>query len=132
MHRSFRRMPPLPETAQQIADIIGREPTLALAAKCKHRKLYVPHALNEDHWIVKTIGLPLARKLQFECRGLYLDLAKCTSIAVAERNNKIRAAYKESGDRTSIIREHGISLRAFRYIVKGIDGRPKPKRQRLS
>lgn len=84
---------PLPETAQVIADVIGRSSTLALASICQHRHLYVPKGkLPPDHAIVRCIGLIRTEQLQKAFGGEQLPLAACYSIFAAERNIKIRIA----------------------------------------
>lgn len=116
---------PLPESAQQIADLIGRENTLKLASVAKWRKLYVPHTMAGDHLIVRTIGADAAKTLHFNCRGEYLDLAKCCSIFVEQRNALIRKAYLKGADVRTLMRDNKLSLRALRYILAGKDGRAR-------
>ncbi len=118
-------MQDLPETAQVIADIIGRQPTLILASMCKHRKLYVPTSFRPDYWITRAIGEDLAKRLHREFRGISLDLARCHAIHIRERNAMIRRQYREGHSILDIIREHRMSLRAVRYVLAGYDGRSK-------
>jgi hypothetical protein len=118
-------MQDLPETAQVIADIIGRQPTLILASMCKHRKLYVPNSFRDDYWITRAIGEDLAKRLHREFRGISLDLARCHAIHIRERNALIRRQYREGQSILDIIREHRMSLRAVRYVLAGYDGRTK-------
>ena len=115
-------MQELPDTAKVIADIIGREATLKLAAVTKHRKLYVPNHLDDDHWITRTIGREAATKLHKTFRGELLPLATCHLIHVAERNDRIRADYINGVKVLNIMRDHGMSLRAVRYVVAKVKG----------
>jgi hypothetical protein len=69
---------PLPPTAQVVADVIGREATLALAMSCLYRCLYVPKGkLGPDSYLVRTIGEEKAKLMQKEFIGMLLPLATC-------------------------------------------------------
>lgn len=137
----------LPQSAQLIAEVIGRDATLALAKGCKHRKLYVPKVLCaghssvtgrtdgvvrrrctcKGHWIARTIGDDLAVKLSWTFGGEILDLAGCYVVHALERNQRIRAEYDAGRSRMDLMIEHGMSERAIRYIIQGHNGRPDLK-----
>lgn len=100
---------PLPPTAQEVADIIGREATLALARKVKHRCLYVPKHMPPDYWIRREIGDELANKLQKIFAGEQVPLAKCKSIACEQRRIGIEAAFHEGKSVQEIALMFGLS-----------------------
>ncbi len=80
----------LPETAQQIADVIGVEKTLELVGgeRCQHsREVYVPKRLRENHWLLELIGREAATQLSKEFPGIRLPLP--TTLNKIERNRKI-------------------------------------------
>ena len=69
---------PLPPTAQLVADVIGREATLALAFTCQHRCVYVPLGrLASDSYLVRTIGEEKAKLMQRHFSGELLPMATC-------------------------------------------------------
>lgn len=134
----------LPESAQVIADVIGREATLKLAKATKNRKLYVPvtmcagHDVTQcgrtskktrprctcrGHWIAGVVGDEMAVKLSQTFGGESLDLAPCYYVHAVERNHRIRHEHAAGKSILVLMAEHGMSNRAIRYIVKGWNGR---------
>ena len=117
----MRKIPlPLPSTAQEVADIIGREATLILAtlvAVHGPRGIYVPHKMPENHWIVCAIGKELSAKLWREFHGMYVPLSKCWIIGITARNEAIKSAYS-TGDSISVIASRfGITYQRVYQIV---------------
>lgn len=89
----------LPQSAQEIANVIGREQALRLIGqlpRCGRRPwrrvLYVPARLTPDHWLVTAIGYPDAAKLVREFRGIILQPSTCAHLAREHRNRAIHAA----------------------------------------
>jgi hypothetical protein len=121
---------PLPESAQVIADIIGREMTLHLAKHLKYdnlyhsrrgqcRLLYIPKLkkMTDDYWLVKVIGVDNAEKLQKEFGGCLITLASCHETLTGERNNKICNGYKAGKSINELSSLFGLSTRSIYYIV---------------
>jgi len=121
---------PLPETAQVIAEVIGREMTLHLAKHLKYenlhharrgqcRLLYVPKIkkMTDDFWLVKIIGTENALKLQKEFGGCLLTLASCHETLIGERNYKICNGFKAGKSVTELSSLFGLSERSIYYIV---------------
>ncbi len=134
----------LPESAQVIAEVIGRTATLELAKRAKGRKIYVPKTLCaghevrrcgrtsreakprctcRGHWIAETVGDALAVKLSRTFGGESLDLAGCYYVHAFARNERIREQHKAGVPIVRLMEEHGMSQRAIRYIVQGWNGR---------
>lgn len=107
----------LPPSAQAIAEVIGREKTLQLAAVVNYRSLYVPYTLPDNHWIAHTIGIPAARKLRDELGGLSLPLAKCRSVSLRERDNRILEAYKMGVSKVIIASLLGMSVSGINHAL---------------
>jgi hypothetical protein len=108
---------PLPPTAQVVADVIGREPTLALAKRAKYRAMYVPYRCRDNHWITRAIGRAHADRLSKEFGGLLLPLAKCHAVILAERDRSIRAAFRAGKTVEWLAQEHELSERAIFLIL---------------
>ncbi len=69
---------PLPPTAQDIAEIIGKESALAIAFTTRHRCVYVPLGRLPSHsYLVRTIGEEKAKLLQRQFGGMLLPMATC-------------------------------------------------------
>ncbi len=112
--------PPLPETAQVIANVVGRDATLKLASLVRNRNLYVPKRLDEGHWISKTIGHAKAVALVQEFGGLLMSLATCEHYFTQERNVRIRSDFKAGKSTLEIAQEHGMTQRRVQQIVENI------------
>lgn len=112
--------PPLPPTAQVIADVIGREATLRLASKVTNRNLYIPKRLDEGHWISRTVGYAKAHALMTEFGGLLMSLANCEHYHTRERNLVIRRQYAEGKSTLEIAEIHDLTQRRVQEIVKDL------------
>lgn len=127
---------PLPPTAQVVADVIGRDATLALAMSCLYRCLYVPKGkLAPDSYLVRTIGEEKAKLMQREFIGMLLPLATCHHIAVFERQQRIRAAVAEGKTHAQVAVAYGLTVKwvrnlcarkpdEYRYPLKAYDQPP--------
>ena len=77
----------LPQSAREIAEVIGRELALGLIASLPQsgsrpwrRGLYVPKNLPVDHWLVRKLGWKMAQKLSRAFAGMILQPANCRVI----------------------------------------------------
>ena len=121
----MNELSPLPPTAQEIADVIGRAATLAIAARATHRCVYVPKHEAPDHWIAQLIGAELFSKMQHVFAGEQLPLAKCSEIARHERNASVCAMYRDGRTINEIARELDCTPRFIAMVLRGqTDGRP--------
>lgn len=122
---------PLPESAQAVADVIGRSATLHLASYLRYdreqysgsrtakRIFYIPKKkrLTPDFWLVKVIGLDKAKLLQDQFGGSLLCLAHCHETLRGERNARIVNAYKAGRTDEEIAVMFGISARWVKDIL---------------
>lgn len=108
---------PLPETAQVIADVIGREATLKLAGMVQNRNVYVPKRVDEQHWIARSIGYAKAQALAQEFGGLLLPLATCGHYYTRERNAQMRAQFLAGASTNALAQQYGLTLRRAQQIV---------------
>ena len=120
---------PLPSTAQELADAIGRDATLALARSVKHRVLYVPRSIDSTYrrgercceWIERTIGKELTAKLVKEFGGLQLPLARCAEIEREQRRERIQLAYQSGKSSREIAEEFGLCRRWVKKYYLGFN-----------
>lgn len=122
---------PLPESAQVVAEVIGRQATLALANASPYRTpqslhVYVPKRIPKEHWIREAIGDKLAERLSWYFSGELIPLAKCREIMAADRNNKIRDRYCRGDDKAELAKEFNLSRKAIGYIVEGCEAGSLP------
>lgn len=121
---------PLPESAQAVADVIGRSATLHLASYLRYdrerysgptakRMFYIPKRmkLTGDYWLVKVIGLDKAILLQTQFGGSLICLAHCHETLRGERNARIVNAYKAGRTDEEIAVQFGISVRWVKDIL---------------
>ena len=122
---------PLPDSAQIIADIIGREATLDLVGhlvydhlvhkkRGKCRMLYIPkrrNKLTDDYWLVKVVGLNNAIKLQEYFGGSLLYLAQCKETERGERDHKILNDYRSGLKVNELALKYNLSVRSIYNIV---------------
>ena len=116
----MNNLPPLPATAQVIADIIGRDATLKLAGKVSNRNLYIPYNLDENHWISKTIGFAKAYALKQEYGGILISLASCVHYYTRERNELIKAEYLSGESTIKLAEKYEVTQRRIQHIVAGL------------
>jgi len=112
--------PPLPPTAQVIADVIGRDATLLLAGKVANRNLYIPYSLDENHWIARVIGYAKAHALKQEFGGLHMSLATCDHYYTRERNELIKADYLNGISTIALASKYSVTQRRIQHIVAGL------------
>ena len=112
--------PPLPPTAQVIADVIGRDATLLLAGKVANRNLYIPYSLDEHHWIAKVIGYAKAHALKQEFGGLHMSLATCDHYYTRERNELIKTDYINGISTIALASKYSVTQRRIQHIVSGL------------
>lgn len=117
--------PPLPESAQVFADVIGREATLRLAAKSQYRACYVPKVenLDERHWIARAIGYARARHLARAFGGCHMVLASCRSIVKADRDARMVKSYLAGESPALIAQAHSVSVYTVLRAIDAVNAR---------
>lgn len=108
---------PLPETAQVVADIIGREHALALARMCKCRSVYIPKRLPPKHWLRDVVGDANAEALAEEFPGFILPMAKCANVIRAERDKRILQMRHDGMNAAEIAARVGVAERTVYTVV---------------
>lgn len=99
----------LPNSVQEIADVIGREAALYLigqlptmyAGKDGHKStrviLYVPKRLNTDHRLVAILGWKTACELVEGFGGEILQVANCQEVYRRFRDAEVRRLANDNG-----------------------------------
>lgn len=59
----MRKKSKLPGILANIADVIGEDGALALAAASGGTRIHIPARVRSDHWLARTVGIGAARKL---------------------------------------------------------------------
>jgi hypothetical protein len=124
--RTTERDMRLPESVQEIADVIGEDKALELIGKlpaCGRRSwrvvLYVPKRLKPDHKLVQLIGWLHAEKLVRHFGGEILQPSNCRCLVRAKRNDRIRDLSANDNTPQQIADQVGLSERQIRNILGG-------------
>jgi hypothetical protein len=113
---------PLPDSVQQIAEVIGEDAALTLV-RCWPRTrsgrpvLYVPATLPADHRLVAIIGWHAAARLVKVFHGEIIFLATCAIVQRDGRNQLIAEALANRASPAAVAIKHGVSERQVRRIA---------------
>lgn len=120
----------LPQSVQQIADVIGREQALSLIRQLPRAYtrghpsgqpiLYVPKSVSLTHPLVTMIGYAAAEKLARAFGGEILYPAACISIERAARNEEIGRLLRKGVSCIEIARLFGLTDRHVKNIGQEI------------
>lgn len=118
-------MTDLPESVQEIAEVIGREKALRLigaVGKSGSRSwrvcFYVPKKLRENHPFIEIIGKEAAEKLCLEFSGMILQPSNCNFIYRNYRNKQIRHYAQQGISHAQIAHMLDLSKRQIYNILK--------------
>ncbi len=119
----------LPESVQEIADVIGTSGALRLVCQLpvcyrdagkKSPKviLYVPKRLPPDHQLVEILGFPTAQKLVDAFGGEILYPANCRFVFDRYRNAAVRQMIDAGGRLPVVACLFGITERHVRNLAR--------------
>ncbi|WP_163370949.1 hypothetical protein [Endozoicomonas acroporae] len=108
----------LPQSVQEIADVVGRENALKLAGRA-NGCLYVPQPrhMEESHWIAQLIGHEPAVALSEEFSGFILKPATCRFVYTNWRNQSIYEFHRQGLSNAAIAEKFCITERHIRNII---------------
>lgn len=125
----------LPQSVQEIADVIGRERALYLVGqlpRCGKRAwrvvLYVPQQLSSDHMLVELLGWEDAKALVAAFGGMILQLGTCRNVLRHYRNQTVARMYEDGMDIGDIADSIQMTERSVRNILWAME--PKEGYQR--
>jgi hypothetical protein len=123
----------LPQSAQEIADVIGREKTLLLIgrlprspSRCWRVNLYVPKRMPLDHWLIDLLGFEDAEKLRRMFGGEILQPSNCNQIAREFRNREVRRMSAAGMNSHEIAQAVDLTPRQVRNILAESPPEEKP------
>lgn len=115
----------LPESVQEIAEVIGEDRALYLVRKLPQcgkrswrRVLYVPKSLNANHPLVEILGWPDARKMVRHFGGEILQPANCNGLARADKCRRVHRLRNQGLSPKEIAKAESMTLRNVYYILK--------------
>lgn len=123
---------PLPPSAQEIADVIGRERALLLigqlpqAGRRKWRVvLYIPKRIDPDHNLVRLIGWEDAMRLVRHFGGEILQPSNCRFLPRAFRDAEIIRLWRAGEKLPLIADKFDLSYRQVRNIIVAAEMTPE-------
>lgn len=126
----------LPNTVQEIADVIGRERALFLIGqlpKCFVKDgserviLYVPKTLKPDHYLVQILGWHDAKRMVQAFGGEVLCPANCRNLYRPHRDWGIRKMASDGVPISMIAQWVGVTERMVRMVLENAqEVTPKP------
>lgn len=119
------RLPKLPESVAEIAEVIGREKALAFIGQLPRagsrpwrRVVYIPKTLPADHALVHMLGWHDAKRMTRAFSGMILQPANCGFLYRHYRNARIMEAVADGMAEPDIVDVFGISKRQVRDIIE--------------
>ena len=114
----------LPPSAQELADVIGRERTLHLIGQLPRSgsrawrvNLYVPKSVTLDHPLVKILGWTDAMLLVREFGGMILQPSNCNFLHREFRNREVRRMRDQGTTIAAIAEAVELTQRQVRNII---------------
>jgi hypothetical protein len=115
---------PLPRSAQEIADVIGREKALHLigaAPRTSRRSwrvnIYVPKRLPPDHRLVRILGWSSARRLCDYFGGEILQPSNCKCVEREFRNRAIIERHEAGMPAREIADSLGVTYDTVKKLI---------------
>ncbi|MFT6772656.1 MAG: hypothetical protein ACJA1L_000361 [Paracoccaceae bacterium] len=128
---------PLPPSAQEIADVIGRDRALFLigqlpvsGARSWRRVVYIPKRMPLDHPLVALMGWHDAEKLRRTFGGEILQPSNCNCVARAWRNRVICSMAADGDDVVAIADAVSSTVWVVRKVIAG--NAPEDRMPRLA
>jgi hypothetical protein len=104
---------PLPPTAQAMAELIGEELTLRIAALPEPQRRYVPKDASPNHPAAQAIGIDQWQRVTKYFGGELIDLPSC---ARAVRVRKIKQHLLAGSPPKEVAARFGVSLRRINQV----------------
>lgn len=116
---------------EELVELVGQAAALRLVAARGGTRIYVPGALSDGHWLIRTMGegsaLALVGHVATGTGGAQIDLPRGPTGQQAEQRAKLAAAIETGRSANEISRDLGINRRTvFRAKARTrADGDPR-------
>lgn len=101
----------------ELRRLLGDESAQALGERYGGTYLSVPRHYRADHPLVLLLGADAATRLIDRFGGTQVYIA--TSGARDRRNDELRRGHQAGASAAELAREHGLSVRQIRRIIRG-------------
>lgn len=111
----------LPESIQEMIDVIGLQATLLIVQERGGIRLCVPTKVSESNWLTQLIGKEAMSKLvEYYC-GEEVEIPRCASAIKAAQDQKIFEKLKAGVSQAKLAREFGYTERGIRKLKKRLE-----------
>lgn len=107
----------LPESLQEIREVIGMESALKLVADCGGTRIFIPKYLPENHRLVTLLGMEVAERLSQYFGGESLSIIRWAEALRVERNMHIIDQYSKGSKIGDLARRFKLTERRIYTIV---------------
>ncbi|MEO5376239.1 MAG: hypothetical protein H7832_00410 [Magnetococcus sp. DMHC-6] len=107
----------LPDSLQEIKEIIGMEGALTLVQRCGGTRLFVPKKINAQHKLVELLGFERARRLCLHFGGETLLIVRAAKAKRLARNREIIRLYDDGGSVRNLAKEFNLTERAIYSVL---------------
>lgn len=117
---------PLPESVQEIAEVIGRDKALWLIGQLPRSGkrswrvcFYVPKTLSPNHKLVAMLGWHDAKRMVNAFSGMILQPSNCSFLVTDARHRRVRELNAEGHTAREIAEQLEISECRVREVIAG-------------
>jgi hypothetical protein len=107
----------LPGTMQEMAGLIGLEPTLKIMESCGGDRIHVPLQLTLFHPLAELLGHDTAAQLSWYYGGMQLQIPKGSSLKRIQRNRAIWQARKSGSTIRELSARFGLDRRSVFKVL---------------
>lgn len=107
----------LPESLQEIADVIGREGAMKLTNELGGTRIFVPRKMKVQHKLATLLGFEQARLLSNHFGGETLTVVRTAHLVRQTRNREIVRRYDSGVGVRQLARENNLTERQIYTIL---------------
>jgi hypothetical protein len=111
----------LPDSIQEMAEVIGFSATLKIVEERGGITLCVPTKVKADNWLTQLIGLEAMKNLVSYYNGEEIEIPRCAAAIKAAQDQVIYERIKEGASQAKLAREFGYTERGIRLLKKRMD-----------
>ncbi|MEO5334125.1 MAG: hypothetical protein H7839_19100 [Magnetococcus sp. YQC-5] len=110
----------LPDSLEEIADVIGREGAVKLVNECGGTRIFVPRKMRVQHKLATLLGFEQARRLSLHFGGETLTVVRAAHLQRRTRNREIVRRYDSGVGVRQLAREHTLTERQIYTILSSV------------
>lgn len=113
----------LPESVQEMADVIGLHETLLIVQERGGIRLCVPTKAKQNHWLSDLIGIEAMKKLvEYYC-GEEIEIPRCAAAIKAAQEEEMYKLLESGMSQPQVAKMFGYTERTIRRLKVRIEER---------